>query len=140
MRKFREILTGGDKGFTLIELLVVIAVLGILAAIAIPRLGGVTNQARVSEASAIIGSFRTAQEVYYVSHDEEYSSTLSELEAYVTEYDTADWTVTVNTNTDNSEFSLLVTNDNDSNLQAYYASGDDSVETSINGGLSLKSF
>jgi general secretion pathway protein G len=63
MKKFREILSSGDRGFTLIELLVVIAVLGILAGIAVPRLTGVTDRAKKSEAVAALGSLKTALEI-----------------------------------------------------------------------------
>lgn len=64
MVKFRKMLVN-DKGFTLVELLVVIAVLGILAAIAIPRLTGVTDKARLAEAKTSVGSLKNAVEMVY---------------------------------------------------------------------------
>jgi MSHA pilin protein MshA len=49
-----------QRGFTLIELIMVIVILGILAAVAVPKFMDVSNDAKLSSAKGIFGEIATA--------------------------------------------------------------------------------
>ncbi len=66
------------KGFMLIELIIVVAIVGILAAVAIPNLVGLTDEAKVSRIKADLSTIGTAAELYYVKKGT-YPKTIAEL-------------------------------------------------------------
>lgn len=68
MNKLRKLIKN-KKGFTLIELIVVIAVLGILAAIAVPRFTGVQQNARQEADAATLEVVEKATELYVISEN-----------------------------------------------------------------------
>jgi len=57
------------KGFTLVELMVVIVIIGVLAAVAIPRMMAATNKAKASEGPQILGSISRMQAAYKAEQD-----------------------------------------------------------------------
>ncbi len=53
------------KGFTLIELLIVVVIIGILAAIAIPKFASTKDKAKLASVKTDIRNFMTAEEGYF---------------------------------------------------------------------------
>ena len=53
-----------NKGFTLVELMVVIVIIGILAALAIPKFMDASTKAKISEVPTVLASYDHAQVAY----------------------------------------------------------------------------
>ena len=53
------------KGFTLIELLIVVVIIGILAAIAIPKFATTKDKAKLASIKTDLRNYMTAQEAYF---------------------------------------------------------------------------
>ena len=67
------------KGFMLLELIIVVAIIGTLAAVAIPNLVGMTDEAKVAKIQSDLSTIGTAMEVYHVKKGGTYPTDLSGL-------------------------------------------------------------
>jgi type IV pilus assembly protein PilA len=57
------------KGFTLIELLIVVVIIGILAAIAIPKFASTKEKAYIAAMKSDLKNFVTAEEAYFADNN-----------------------------------------------------------------------
>ncbi|SRR5579883_67488 len=69
-------MTRSQKGFTLIELLIVVVIIGILAAIAIPKFANTKQQAFLATVKSDLRNLVTAEEAYFYDNST-YTTTMS---------------------------------------------------------------
>ena len=67
------------KGFTLIELLIVVVIIGILAAIAIPKFANTKEKAYVASMKSDLRNLVTAQEAYFSDNNSTYASSTTSM-------------------------------------------------------------
>ena len=67
------------KGFTLIELLIVVVIIGILAAIAIPKFANTKEKAYLASMKSDLRNLITAQEAYFSDNSSSYASSTTVL-------------------------------------------------------------
>src|SRR5882724_9851625 len=69
----------GRKGFTLIELMIVVAIIGVLAAIAIPKFASLIRKSAEGSSKGNLGAIRSALSIYYGDMEGQFPSDLQYL-------------------------------------------------------------
>lgn len=64
-KRLAETRANGQSGFTLIELLIVIVILGILAAVVVFAVQGITDRGNTAACKSNVSTINTAVEAYY---------------------------------------------------------------------------
>jgi type II secretion system protein G len=78
------VLKRNEKGFTLIELLIVIVIIGILAAVAIPRFQGVSDKAKIGAAQAELATIKNGLGMYQAENDSSSYPTAAQVTSHAT--------------------------------------------------------
>ncbi len=108
-----------EQGFTLIELLIVIVIIGILAAVAIPRFQGVSDKAKIGAAQAELATVKQGLGMFQAENDTSaypetatigsHTDLVNVISTYVAVASAADasWTFTSYTSATSDTFVLL---------------------------------
>jgi prepilin-type N-terminal cleavage/methylation domain-containing protein len=75
-----------EKGFTLVELMIVVAIIGVLAAVAIPKFAQMLEKSREGATKGNLGAIKSAVSNYYADQQGNYPQTL----------DTLTWSTSIN--------------------------------------------
>lgn len=59
-----------SSAFTLVELVMVVTIIGVIAAIAVPRMSNASTRAKANAVEATLSSVRTAIDCYYAEHNQ----------------------------------------------------------------------
>ena len=65
-----------SKGFTLIELMIVVAIIGILAAVAIPKFADLVTRSKEASIKGSLGAVRSAVSIYYSDTEGDFPTNL----------------------------------------------------------------
>jgi prepilin-type N-terminal cleavage/methylation domain-containing protein len=84
-RRFKRTFHYGEKGFTLMELLIVIAVLGILAAVLVPRMGSFLSSGQAAAANTEVANVESAALAYYADNDGTWPTSDEDLSGYLSD-------------------------------------------------------
>jgi prepilin-type N-terminal cleavage/methylation domain-containing protein len=71
-----------QKGFTMIELMIVVAIIGILAAIALPKFADMIEKSREGSTKGNVGALKSANAIYYGDMQGVWPTTMNTLSTY----------------------------------------------------------